>query len=67
MPLLVENGDAEAGEIEALGIGMDVSDEASVKAGFAKIKEKFGRVDVSARCKLIVIGALPAIRDGSCA
>ncbi|GFZ43267.1 D-arabinitol 2-dehydrogenase [ribulose-forming] [Saitozyma sp. JCM 24511] len=41
----VENGDAEIGEIEALGIGMDVSDEASVKAGFAKIKEKFGRID----------------------
>lgn len=44
---------------------MDVSDEASVKAGFAKIKEKFGRIDVSARRRLT--GASPRHPDRPCA
>ncbi|KAI9634559.1 uncharacterized protein MKK02DRAFT_16888 [Dioszegia hungarica] len=41
----VEHGDAQPGEIKAIGLGCDVSSEASVKATFAKIKEEFGRVD----------------------
>ncbi|WRT65889.1 uncharacterized protein IL334_002840 [Kwoniella shivajii] len=41
----VENGEAEEGEIEALGLGCDVSDEASVQAVFNTVKEKFGRLD----------------------
>lgn len=44
---------------------MDVSDEASVKAGFAKIKEKFGRIDVSTHFQRTL--GLPAIRDNPCA
>ena len=43
----MEHGDAQPGEIKAIGLGCDVSSEASVKATFAKIKEEFGRVDVS--------------------
>ena len=42
----VTHGEANEGEIEALGLGADVSSEESVKAAFAEIKEKFGRVDV---------------------
>ncbi|OCF33268.1 d-arabinitol 2-dehydrogenase [Kwoniella heveanensis CBS 569] len=41
----VENGEAEEGEIQALGLGCDVSDEASVASVFATVKEKFGRLD----------------------
>ncbi|EAL22045.1 hypothetical protein CNBC1830 [Cryptococcus deneoformans B-3501A] len=41
----VENGQAEKGEIEAIGLGCDVSDEASVKQVFSTVKERFGRLD----------------------
>ncbi|KAL7423653.1 hypothetical protein Q5752_001234 [Cryptotrichosporon argae] len=42
----VENGEAKPGEIQALGLGANVADEASVAAAFKKIDEKFGgRVD----------------------
>lgn len=41
----VQNGQAERGEIDAVGIQCDVASEASVKAAFAHIKDRFGRVD----------------------
>jgi NAD(P)-dependent dehydrogenase (short-subunit alcohol dehydrogenase family) len=41
----VEHGEAEAGEIQALGLGCDVASEESVREAFGKIKEKFGRID----------------------
>ncbi|ORY24658.1 putative d-arabinitol 2-dehydrogenase [Naematelia encephala] len=41
----VEHGEASPGEIKAIGLGCDVSDEASVKAAFATIKKEFGRLD----------------------
>ncbi|KAM0746880.1 NAD(P)-binding protein [Meredithblackwellia eburnea MCA 4105] len=42
----VEHGQAKEGEIECLGLGCDVSDEASVKKAFEEVKERFGRIDV---------------------
>ncbi|CAD6573735.1 MAG: hypothetical protein TREMPRED_000898 [Tremellales sp. Tagirdzhanova-0007] len=42
----VTHGEAKDGEIQAVGLGCDVSSEESVKATFAKIKDVFGRVDV---------------------
>ncbi|KAE8540126.1 hypothetical protein D1P53_004064 [Cryptococcus gattii VGV] len=41
----VENGEAQKGEIEAIGLGCDVSNEASVKQVFDTVKERFGRLD----------------------
>lgn len=41
----VSEGQAAPGEITALGLGCNVADEESVKAAFARVKEKFGRVD----------------------
>lgn len=41
-----EHGQCEPGEIKAIGMGCDVSDEAQVQACFAKTVEEFGRVDV---------------------
>jgi NAD(P)-dependent dehydrogenase (short-subunit alcohol dehydrogenase family) len=41
----VEHGEAAPGEIEAVGYGCDVSNEARVKEVFASIKERFGRID----------------------
>lgn len=41
-----KHGEAKKGEIEAIGLGVDVSNEDEVKAAFAKVVEKFGRVDV---------------------
>lgn len=41
-----EHGQAEKGEIKAMGLGCDVSSEEQVKSCFAKIIKKFGRVDV---------------------
>lgn len=41
----VEHGEAQPGEITALGIGCDVADEQSVKNTFETIKNKFGRLD----------------------
>lgn len=42
----VAEGEATPGEIEAVGLGCDVSNEASVQEAFKKIEEKFGRVDI---------------------
>lgn len=41
-----ENGQAAKGEVSAIGLGCDVSEEEQVKATFAKVVEKYGRVDV---------------------
>lgn len=43
--IIVENGEAQKGEIEAIGLGCDVSNEASVKQVFDTVKERFGRLD----------------------
>lgn len=45
-PLPEQHGDVEKGEVSALGLGVNVADEAAVQAGFAAVKEKFGGVDV---------------------
>ncbi|KZP01118.1 NAD-binding protein [Calocera viscosa TUFC12733] len=37
-------GEIEKGEVECLGLGCDVSDEAAVKAAFAEIVQKFGGI-----------------------
>jgi hypothetical protein len=42
----VQHGEAEEGEITAVGMGVNVADEDSVKAAFDAVVEKFGRVDV---------------------
>lgn len=42
----VEHGEAEEGEIQAIGIGCDVSKEDHVTRAMDQIIEKFGRVDV---------------------
>ncbi|GAA5976416.1 hypothetical protein JCM11641_006005 [Rhodosporidiobolus odoratus] len=41
-----EHGQAKKGEIEAIGLGCDVSNEQQVKDCFQAVKEKFGRIDV---------------------
>ncbi|GAA5922686.1 hypothetical protein JCM1841_001105 [Sporobolomyces salmonicolor] len=41
-----KHGQAKKGEISAIGLACDVSDEESVQAGFKTIIEKYGRVDV---------------------
>ncbi|WVQ85598.1 hypothetical protein IAT38_007764 [Cryptococcus sp. DSM 104549] len=41
----VENGQATEGEIEAIGLGCDVSNEDSVRAVFDTVRERFGRLD----------------------
>ncbi|GAA6017623.1 hypothetical protein JCM10207_001227 [Rhodosporidiobolus poonsookiae] len=41
-----EHGQAEKGEIEAIGLGCDVSNEKQVQECFQKVVDKFGRVDV---------------------
>ncbi|SCV73749.1 BQ2448_6179 [Microbotryum intermedium] len=41
-----EHGQAEKGEISAIGLGCDVADEKNVQDCFAKIVEKYGRIDV---------------------
>jgi NAD(P)-dependent dehydrogenase (short-subunit alcohol dehydrogenase family) len=44
----VAHGEAQPGEIHAVGYGCDVSSEQSVKETFAKIESEFGgRIDVS--------------------
>jgi len=40
-----ENGETSKGEISAIGLGCDVSNEDDVKAAFEQIVEKFGRID----------------------
>jgi NAD(P)-dependent dehydrogenase (short-subunit alcohol dehydrogenase family) len=42
----VAEGEAQPGEIEAVGLGCDVSSEESVKAAFKAVEERFGRVDI---------------------
>ncbi|KDE06449.1 gluconate 5-dehydrogenase [Microbotryum lychnidis-dioicae p1A1 Lamole] len=41
-----EHGQAEKGEISAIGLGCDVADEKNVQDCFAKVVEKYGRIDV---------------------
>ncbi|BGP18257.1 hypothetical protein JCM10213_007887 [Rhodosporidiobolus nylandii] len=41
-----EHGQADKGEIEAIGLGCDVSNEQNVKDCFDEVIKKFGRVDV---------------------
>jgi len=41
-----EHGQCDKGEIKAVGMGCDVSNEAQVQDCFAKVKALFGRVDV---------------------
>ncbi|GAA5938545.1 hypothetical protein JCM3775_002155 [Rhodotorula graminis] len=41
-----EHGQAQKGEIQAIGLGCDVSNEQEVKDCFATVVDKFGRVDV---------------------
>ncbi|GAA5874589.1 hypothetical protein JCM8547_002197 [Rhodosporidiobolus lusitaniae] len=41
-----EHGEAKKGEIEAIGIGCDVSSEQDVQKAFKEVINKFGRVDV---------------------
>ena len=41
-----EHGQCKKGEIKAVGMGCDVSNEAEVQRCFAAVKEQFGRVDV---------------------
>jgi D-arabinitol 2-dehydrogenase len=43
---MVEHGEAKPDEVEALGIGVNVSDEAAVERAFKAIVDKFGRIDV---------------------
>lgn len=42
----VSHGQAKPDEIDAIGIGCDVSNEESVKAAFQKVVDHFGRIDV---------------------
>ncbi|WVN85660.1 uncharacterized protein L203_100809 [Cryptococcus depauperatus CBS 7841] len=41
----VENSEAAPGEIKAVGLACDVSDEKSVQKAFESVKEQFGRLD----------------------
>jgi len=41
----VKNGEAEEGEIRAIGIGCDVSSETSVKSAMAEVVDTFGQID----------------------
>ncbi len=42
------NGEAQPGEIQAVGYGCDVASEESVKSTFSKIESEFGgKIDVS--------------------
>ena len=53
-----EHGQAEKGEIQAIGLGCDVSNEQEVKDCFSTVVDKFGRVDVLVTAAGIV-GASP--------
>ncbi|KAG8702450.1 hypothetical protein FRC09_004729 [Ceratobasidium sp. 395] len=41
----VDHGDIEPGAVTAIGLGCDVSNEDSVKAGFEAVVKRFGKVD----------------------
>ncbi|KAG9128527.1 hypothetical protein FRC07_005894 [Ceratobasidium sp. 392] len=41
----VDHGDIEPGAVTAIGLGCDVSNEESVKAGFDTVVKRFGKVD----------------------
>ncbi|CAE6457991.1 unnamed protein product [Rhizoctonia solani] len=41
----VQHGDIQRGKVQAIGIGCDVANEDSVKAGFAEVINRFGKVD----------------------
>lgn len=43
--LAVQHGDIEPGKVQAIGLGCDVANEDSVKAGFQHIVDKFGQID----------------------
>lgn len=45
----VEHGKAQPHEIQAIGVGCDVSSEEAVKKAMATVYEKFGRIDVLVR------------------
>lgn len=60
-----EHGQAEKGEIEAIGLGCDVSSEQNVKECFQTVKDKFGRVDVLVTAAGIV-GALQLLSYALC-
>lgn len=42
----VEHGEAKPGEVQAIGIGCDISDEDSVKAAMQAVVDRFGVIDV---------------------
>lgn len=42
---LVDHGDIKPGEVTAIGLGCDVANEESVKAGFDAVVKRFGKVD----------------------
>lgn len=42
----VEHGEAKPGEVQAIGIGCDISNEDSVKSAMQKVVDKFGVIDV---------------------
>ncbi|CAD6587594.1 MAG: hypothetical protein CYPHOPRED_003971 [Cyphobasidiales sp. Tagirdzhanova-0007] len=42
----IEHGAAVKGEVQAIGIGCDVSNEDHVKAAMQKVVDRFGRIDV---------------------
>lgn len=42
----VQHGQANKGEIKAIGLGVDVSNEDNVKEACQKVIEQFGRIDV---------------------
>lgn len=47
--MTVTHGEAQPGEIHAVGYGCDVGNEQSVKDTFSKIESEFGgKIDVSA-------------------
>ncbi|CAE6438019.1 unnamed protein product [Rhizoctonia solani] len=41
----VEHGDIQQGKVKAIGIGCDVGNEDSVKAGFSEVVSRFGQID----------------------
>lgn len=41
----VEHGDIGRGKVTAIGLGCDVANEDSVKAGFEEVVKRFGKID----------------------
>lgn len=42
----VEHGGAKKGEVQAIGLGCDVSNEEQVQAAMQAVVDRFGRIDV---------------------